>query len=101
MMKIEIRRGIEEYVLQMEPVTQICGTNFFLKKYICDSLYKYFSSSKYLSFETDMIDNITMHGKDIGKDYFDVIQINGREDLIEKISMSKNSIMQEYVDEIL
>lgn len=101
MMKMGIRRGIEEYFLQIEPITQICGTNYVLKNYLRNSIYKHFSSSKYLSFEEEMIENVTINGECIGKEYFDVIQINTREELIDNITMSKNSLMQEYTCEIL
>ena len=101
MMKMEVRRGIEKYVLQIEPITQICGTNYVLKNYLSNSIYKHFSSSKYSSFEEEMIENVNINGECIGKEYFDVIQINTREELIDNITMSKNSLMQEYTCEIL
>ena len=100
-MKMEIKKELEEYILQIEPITQICGTNYYIKSYIRESVIKHFSNHKYLLFEEKMINNVTMCGKNIGREYFDVIQINDRYDLIENIKMSKNSIMQEYTEEIL
>ena len=87
----------KEYKLQVEPVSQWCGTNIRKKQYIVSSIKKYFSSSKYAEYEKELIDNVYVDGKMAGRKYFVVHHISTREDLISNIKMGKTSMMGKYI----
>lgn len=95
-MKIQISRSIMEYEIQMEQLTQLCGVDFEKKRYIIQSLYKYFSGGKYASYEEQMQDNIRIEGRNVGRKYFSVFHVAVRESLINAIRISRSSMMAQY-----
>ena len=96
-MTLTVINAGKEYTLQLEPVSQWCGTNIMKKQYIISSVKKYFSSSKYAEYEKDIIDNVFIDGELVGRKYFSVHHISAKEDLISGIKMGKSSMMGKYI----
>lgn len=98
-MKVQIQQYNIEYEIQLEQITQLGGVDFEKKNYIIQSLYKYFSNRKYALYEEQMVDNILLEGKKVGRKYFNISQITCRENLISAIKISKSSLMMDYLTE--
>lgn len=62
-MKACIINGNTEYIINLEPITQLCGISFNKKNFIINSLYKYYSGSKYEYYEINMQENIKINGE--------------------------------------
>lgn len=99
-MKIEITDKNTEYIINLEPVTQLCGICFEKKDFIIKSLCKYFSSSKYEQYEDNMHENIKINGEKTGRKYFSAFHISSREQLIQSAKISKSSLMMQYLSSI-
>lgn len=88
-----------EYQIMLERFTQLCGMNFIKKDFILNSIIKHFSNSKYFDFEENMINNIFLDtGEQLGRNYFKVIFINTRKELLDFIKIAKGSVFKEYID---
>lgn len=98
-MKVQILHPQEEYEIQLEQITQLCGLDFEKKQYIVQSLCKYFSNSKYASYEEHMQGNIHIEGESVGRKYFSIFHISSRENLLSAIKLSKSSLMFRYIME--
>lgn len=98
-MKIQVLHPCEEYEIQLESITQLCGVNFEKKQYIIRSMSKYFSNTKYTAYEKAITDNIRVDGEVVGRKYFSLFHIKTREDLIAAIKMSKSSLMFQCITE--
>ena len=99
-MKIGITDKNKEYIINLEPVTQLCGICFEKKNFIIKSLCKYFSSGKYEQYEDNMHENIKINGEKTGRKYFSAFHISSREQLIQSIKISKSSLMMQYLSGI-
>ncbi|MBO5483836.1 MAG: hypothetical protein J5979_01340 [Lachnospiraceae bacterium] len=100
-MKVEIKNESEVYEIELLQITQLCGLDFKKKDFILNSLYKYFSGSKYADHESCYQDNILVDGEKVGRKYFSVFRLKRREDLIDMIKLTKSSLMMKYLLEQL
>lgn len=96
-MELIIRNRQEEYEINLQPITQLCGLNLLKKKYILDSLCKHFSNTRYASYEEEMRENVYYAGGILGRKYFKVYRISNRENLLSAIKISKSSLMMQYL----
>lgn len=96
-MKTAIINGNTEYIINLEPITQLCGISFNKKNFIINSLYKYFSNSKYEYYEINMQENIKINGEKTSRRYFNTFKISSREQLLQSVKISKSSIMMQYI----
>lgn len=96
-MNFQIKKANSVYEIPLVPIIQLCGTNFEIKHFVCHSLTKYFSTSRYSAFEGEYQDNITLDDNKVGRKYFSCIRISNREQLIQSIKLSKTSMMMEYL----
>lgn len=96
-MNIQIKDNSVVYEIDLEQITQLCGSDFTKKDYIITSLEKYFSNSKYASYEERYMDNVVINNENVGRKYFDCMVIRCRNDLIGTIKLSKTSIMMRYI----
>lgn len=100
-MKLTVNKRNKKYILNYEPITQLCGTNIPLKKYLLDSICKHFSSEKYKEYEEVLINNIEIDGEVPGRKQWECCRISSLEDVIAAIQMSKSSVLgkclKEYV----
>ena len=97
-MNLKILRENQCYDLNLIQITQVCGVDFEKKNFIFNSLTKYFSASKYMAHEQNMIANIMLDGERVGRKYFSVVHIRSREDILEKIRMTKTGILMKYFE---
>ncbi|MCM1082480.1 MAG: hypothetical protein NC428_03295 [Clostridium sp.] len=100
-MKIQVREYEKKYRFELKPITQICGQNIITKSYIIESIRRYFSGYKYAETKNRWRDNIEIDGEMVGRKYYEIISISGKGDLLEHIKMSKQSLMTEYLTEII
>lgn len=100
-MKIQVRDYEKKYQFELKPITQICGQNIITKNYIIESIRRYFSGYKYAETKNRWRDNIEIDGEMVGRKYYEIISISGKGDLLEHIKMSKQSLMTEYLTEII
>lgn len=96
-MKFIIKNKIEDYEIDVRNITQICGHNIRKKDFIKNSIEKYFSSSKYSDYERNMIENISINGEKVGRQYFSVHSFSTRIDLINEIKITKTSLLLKYL----
>ena len=69
--------------------------------YILESIRRYFSSYKYAEKENRWRDNVFIDGKNPGRKYFSIISISSKADLLRCINLSKQSLLVEYLKELL
>ena len=86
-MNFQIKKANSVYEIPLVPIIQLCGTNFEIKHFVCHSLTKYFSTSRYSAFEGEYQDNITLDDNKVGRKYFSCIRISNREQLIQSIKL--------------
>ncbi len=98
-MNLEILDRNRKYEIHLTQITQLCGVDFYKKQFIIKSLCKYFSNSKYASYEEFLQDNVRCDNKEVGRKYFTIFHISSREDLINTIKLSKTSLMMKYLTE--
>jgi hypothetical protein len=98
-MKLTIKEDNKSYDINLEQITQLCGTNFRLKNYIKMSIEKHFSNTKYAEFEKYYFENVYLEDELAGRNYFEVYSVNDKADLIKYISVNKNSILNLYIKE--
>lgn len=98
-MKMFITKMNEEYRLSFGQITQFCGYNMPLKKYVVDSITKHFSSEKYKEFEDSFVNNITIDGEVPGRKQWESYRLSSIEDVISEIQISKASILTKYLKE--
>ena len=84
-MKLTVTKQNEQYDLQFQRIVQLCGISFKKKKYILESLKKYFSSERYAPYEETMEENIYLDGALPGRRYFEIYAIADRSDLLDMI----------------
>lgn len=100
-MNLKIRDADEIYDINLSPITQLCGRNIQKKTFILESLAKYFSSSKYMEYESGNADNILVNGESLGRKYFDVTRIRGRKDLVSELQLGKTSLARKHLNRLL
>lgn len=98
-MNIEVKNKNEIYEIPLYSITQLCGENIEKKEFICYSLEKFFSLSKYMSWEEKYKDNIRIDGNEVNRQYFKSVAISSRDDLIKILKLSKTSMMMKYVEQ--
>lgn len=100
-MRIIVKNKQENYELNLQPITQLCGKNIQKKKFILNSLAKHFSSSKYMAYENDFVENILLDESVPGRNYFGVSVIKSREDLVTEFKLKKTGMLKNHLDYIL
>ena len=100
-MKIDISEYEKVYSFELLPVTQLCGQNIRKKTYIFESLRRYFSTFKYLEEKNKWRDNVKIDNEIVGRKYFSMISIKEASDIIQMIKWSKQSLMMEYVKNLI
>lgn len=98
-MNIEVKNKNKIYEIPLYSITQLCGENIEKKEFICYSLEKFFSLSKYMSWEEKYKDNIRIDGNEVNRQYFKSVAISSRDDLIKILKLSKTSMMMKYVEQ--
>ena len=98
-MKMIINRNGGEIQLNFSEITQLCGQNMILKRYILDSICKHFSSEKYKEYEECYINNISIDGEIPGRKQLECYRIKSIEDIISTIQMNKGSILGKCIKE--
>lgn len=89
-MIISVAVSGKEYELQVEPITQICGTNIVLKEKLVSDIRKYFENSKGMQ-------RIKIDGKEVGRNFLDLCFIDSREGIVSAFKMGKNTVFNRYV----
>lgn len=100
-MNLSICEYNKSYEFNISNITQVLGVNFRSKQFVCDSLIKHFSQYKYQVYDEYMENNIRINGEIPGRREYKIISIKNREELIEQIKMSKNTLIYEYVNNII
>ncbi|WP_329384259.1 CRISPR-associated protein Csn2-St [Anaerofustis sp. HA2171] len=98
-MKVQIYNREKEYIINLAQITQLCGVNFYIKDFIINSIYKYFSNGKYMEYEKNMEENIKINDEKLGRNYFDIIKIKGKEDLINILKITKTGLINKYIND--
>lgn len=98
-MKVQICNKEKEYIINLAQITQLCGVNFYIKDFIINSIYKYFSNGKYMEYEKNMEENIKIEDEKLGRNYFDIIRIKGKEDLINILKITKTGLINKYIND--
>lgn len=98
-MKVQICNKEKEYIINLMQLTQLCGVNFYIKDFIINSIYKYFSNGKYMEYEKNMEENIKIEDEKLGRNYFDIIRIKGKEDLINILKITKTGLINKYIND--
>lgn len=96
-MKVTVQENEKIYELNFSDITQLCGINFALKNYVIESLCKHFSHEKYLGYEEKMVENVKINGEILGRNYYDIIRVKGRSDLLNQIKITKTSFFAKYL----
>lgn len=100
-MNVEITEFEKSYSFELEPITQLCGQNVRKKNYILESLRRYFGTYKYSETKNKWRDNVLIDNESVGRKYFSIISIRETADMIQLIKWSKQSLMMEYVKNIM
>lgn len=100
-MKIDVMEYEKRYTFELEAVTQLCGQNIPKKTYILESLRRYFSTYKYREESNKWRDNVRVDNELVGRKFFSMLSINGIADLLVMIKCSKQSLMLEYVKQLM
>lgn len=100
-MRVEITEFEKRYSFEMTSITQLCGQNIQKKNYIFESIRRYFSTYKYCEEKNKWRDNVIIDNELVGRKYFCVISIRDIEDVLQMIRWSKQSLMMEYVKNIM
>lgn len=100
-MRVEVSEYEKRYVFNLESITQLCGLNIVRKTYILESIRKYFSTYKYSEERNRWRDNVKIDNELVGRKFFTVLSIGGISDLLAMIKWSKQSLMVEYVKQLM
>ncbi len=98
-MKIQVAEEEKLHEIELAPLTQLCGMDLIKKKYIVTSILKHFSSGRYLQYEKELLQNVRLEGKTVGRKYFKTYYLRGREDFISGIRLGKTSLMMQYLSD--
>lgn len=100
-MNLVIKEYNKKYEIGMGNIVQVLGVNFKSKEFIYQSIIKHFSLYKYQEYDEYMENNITIDGEVPGRREYRVIGIESRDELIDQIRNSKNTIIYEYLVNML
>lgn len=100
-MKIDIIEYEKRYSFELETVTQLCGRNIIKKTYILESLRRYFSTYKYREERNKWRDNVRVDDEIVGRKFFTLLSVNGISEILTMIKWSKQSLMTEYVKQLM
>lgn len=100
-MRFAVINKKEEYNLNIEQMTQLCGKNIRIKRFIIDSICKHFSSEKYMEHENIYIDNVKINDEIPGRKYFEVKRIRDKEDVLLLMQIGKNSLLSKCVGQLM
>ena len=100
-MRVAVSEFEKSYAFELKPITQLCGQNIARKTYILESIRKYFSTYKYAEIKNRWRDNVTIDGELVGRKYFSILSVQGISDLLTMIKWSKQSLMLEYVKNLM
>ena len=100
-MKVDVTEFEKQYTFTLEHVTQLCGLNIVKKTYVLESIRRYFSTYKYQEERNKWRDNVKVDDETIGRKYFSVVSVKGIPDLLPLIKWSKQSLMMEYVKQLM
>lgn len=100
-MNVKVLDFEKEYHFKLMPITQLCGENIRSKNYILESIRRYFSGYRYAEERNRWRDNVYIEGKLAGRKQFSVISITKKQDIIDLIRLSKQSLMMEYIKSIV
>lgn len=100
-MRIDVTEYEKQYTFELEAVTQLCGQNIVRKDYIIESLKRYFSTYKYQEEKNRWRDNVRINNELVGRKYFFVLPVCGMEDILQTIKCSKQSLMFEYIKQLM
>lgn len=100
-MKLSIKNNDDIYEINVERLSQWTGSNFKMKNFCVDSLYKYFSGYKYSDYENNYYENVMLNGERVGRKYVKIYKISGKEDVLKQIKISKTSMMLSLINEEL
>ena len=81
-MRIEVTEFEKVYGFNIETVVQLCGQNIRKKRYIFESLRRYFGGYKYSEEKNRWRDNVRIDGVDKGRKYYTVLSISKKEDIL-------------------
>lgn len=96
-MKMTVMDGCRKYHINLKPITQLIGNNIPLKAFLCSSMEKHFSSSRYMEYEEKMVENVLVDGGQIGRKYFAINVIRTRQDMLSELKIGKTSKMKMYL----
>lgn len=96
-MIVSVSEFEKTYEFELKYVTQLCGQNILKKKYIIDSIKKYFSTYKYPEDDCKFRNNIRIDRNEVGRMFFNVYYISCKADIIRWINLSKQSILVEFI----
>ena len=91
----------KKYTFELASVTQLCGQNIVKKTYIFESIRRYFSTYKYREEANKWRDNVKLDNENVGRKFFTVISIRNIADILDMIKWSKQSLMAEYVKQMM
>ena len=100
-MKIDVTEYEKKYTFELNAVTQLCGQNIVKKTYILESLRRYFSTYRYPEEQNRWRDNVKIDNKLVGRKFFTVLSVNGISEILMMIKWSKQSLMVEYVKQLM
>lgn len=100
-MNVEITEFEKRFCFELCPVTQLCGQNVRKKNYIFESLRRYFGTFKYSESKNKWRDNVFIDNNQVGRKFFSVLSISNKTDIIQMIKMTKQSLLMEYVKNII
>lgn len=100
-MIVEVQKYEKKYSFTLYGVTQLCGQNISKKTFILESLRRHFSAYKYPEYRNPWRENVRIDGEIPGRKYFQIISIRGKEDLLQQIRITKQSILLEFLNEMV
>lgn len=100
-MNVEITEFEKRFCFELCPVTQLCGQNVRKKNYIFESLRRYFGTFKYSESKNKWRDNVFIDNNQVGRKFFSILSISNKIDIIQMIKMTKQSLLMEYVKNII
>ncbi len=100
-MKVDVTEYEKRYTFELESVTQLCGQNIVKKTYILESLRRYFSTYKYREEKNKWRDNVRVDDEAVGRKFFTILSVNGMSEILMMIKWSKQSLMVEYVKQLM
>lgn len=96
-MRLTIKNFKKSYEVGLEKVNQWCGSNVIRKNEILKMLSKYFSKSKYVEWEEKIICDVFCGKEKLGREYFEIYNVDSREQFISQLKIGKNTLLMKYI----